>query len=475
MSDPSASFPRLAAIVGEAHLLYRDDDLVRYDMDGRQGGGEALAVVRPGSTAEVSALMRLAATDGLTLVPQGGRTGLVAAGLAGKGAAQVVLSLDRVARPPVIDPLNRSADVDAGVLLSTLNEAAGRYGLFFPIDLGADPSIGGMVATNTGGARLLRYGDVRRNVLAAEVVLADGEGTVVQLGRALWKDNCGLDLKQLWIGGAGSLGVVTRVTLALQPKPASAVSALVALNEAEAAIDLLIALEAAFGTLLTAFEGMSRAALAAAFTHMPRLRNPFAGAVPAYAVLIEVSAGAVMNEEALEEALGTVLAPLMEGAAAPIRDAAIDRRGGLWAIRHAIPEGLRASGKVIACDIALRRGDVMRFRSDVGARLAELAPHLVLHDFGHVGDGGLHFNLVWPHEGAPFDAALAEQARALVFAAAVERYGGSFSAEHGVGPTNQAYYARFVPAAERRLAGAVQTLLAPHRLGRVDFGSGEPA
>lgn len=475
MNQASALFDRLGAIVGRAHILCERADLVPYNADGRQDGGEAVAVVRPESTAEVSALMRLAGAEGLTLVPQGGRTGLVGAGLAAKGAGHIVLSLDRLARPPVLDPHNRTVEVDAGVRLSTLNDAAAAHGLVFPIDLGADPSIGGMVATNTGGARLLRYGDVRRNLLAAQLVLADGDGTIVELGRALWKDNSGLDLKQLFIGGAGSLGIVTRATLALQPRPTTVICAMLALRVPDVAIDILMRLEATFGTLLTAFEGMSGGALTAAFAHVPHLRNPFPGAVPGYAVLLELSAGPFVDEAALEEALGAALAPVMEGDAAPVYDAAIDRGGALWAIRHAIPEGLRASGKVIGCDIALRRGDVMRFRAELTRQLAELAPHLVLHDFGHVGDGGLHFNLVWPKAAGPYDPALAEQARALVFKAAVEDYGGSFSAEHGVGPVNQAYYKRFVPDAERRLAGAVQALLAPRPLGRVNFGSGETA
>ncbi len=457
----------LAAIVGDAQLLRGTADLARYDNDGRQGGGRALAVVRPGSAAEVSALVRAAAAEGITLVPQGGRTGLVGAGLA---RGEVVLSLERLNRPPAVDAANRSAEADAGVLLSTLNEAAGRHGLFFPIDLGADPSIGGMVAANTGGARLLRYGDVRRNLLAAEVVLADGQGTIVQLGRALWKDNSGLDLKQLWVGGAGSMGVVTRATLALQPRPTAVVTAMLALDRAEVALDLLARLESDFGTLLTAFEGMSHAALDATFAHVPRLRQPFAAGVPPYTVLVEVAAGSALNEAALEEMLAGSLASFMDGAAAPVLDVAIDRRDGLWAVRHAIPEGLRGKGKVIGCDIALRRGDVMRFREDVARRLAAAVPALELHDFGHIGDGGMHFNLVWPHAQGPLPADLADRARAIIFDAAVLDYGGSFSAEHGVGPRNDGHYRRFVPQDQRRLAGAIQRLLAPAPIGRVDFG-----
>jgi FAD/FMN-containing dehydrogenase len=383
-----------------------------------------------------------------------------------------VLSLERLNRPPVIDTANRTVTADAGVLLSEINAAAAEHGLFFPIDLGADPSVGGMVAANTGGARLLRYGDVQRNLLGLEVVLADADATLLRLGNGLWKDNSRLDLKQLWAGSGGAMGVVTAATLALQPLPGARVTAMLALDRAEAAMDLIPLLEADFGTLLTAFEGMSRAALEAAFAHVPRLRQPFAAGVPDYAVLIELAGGRALSEDMLEEALAASLAVQMEG---PIRDVAIDRRDGLWAIRHAIPEGLRASGKVIGCDISLRRGDAMRFRAEMAARLAETAPMLRLCDFGHVGDGGLHFNLVWPHDAGPYDAAIAEQARALVFDTVTGEFGGSFSAEHGLGPVNAAYYARLVPAEERRLAGRVQRLIAPHRIGRMDFGMEEQA
>lgn len=457
----------LADAVGPANLFTDPNDLAGYASDGRGVTGRPLGVVRPSSSAQVAAVLRAAHAAGVRVVPQGARTGLVAAAIAGDDAQLLLLNFDRLSRPPEIDPVNRTADVDAGVRLSALNAAAASHDLSFPIDLGADPSIGGMIAANTGGARLLRYGDVRRNLLALEVVTSEAEPRVLQLGAPLWKNNTGIDLKQLLVGSSGSLGIVTRATLALSPLPAARVTALLALDTDESAVELLLALEAGFGTLLTAFEGISAPALSAALTHVPRLRDPFAGTLPPYAVLIELSAGAAVEAEWLEERLGETLAPWMERGVIP--DAVLDRRDDLWAIRHAVPEGLRASGKVIACDIALKRGDVMRFRRDLAARVQAVAPQLRLHDFGHVGDGGLHFNMVWPPEAGPFDASVAEAARATVFRAVVEEYGGSFSAEHGIGPSNAAWYAALVPEPVRRLAGAVQRLLAPLPVGRVDF------
>lgn len=468
MSDLLAA---LEGAIGSAHVLVDPADRERYQMDGRQLGGRTLAVLRPADTGQVAAILRLAAAHGVTVVPQGARTGLVGAGVADDRGEMLVLSLERLARAPEIDSANRSVTADAGVLLSTINDAAGAHGLFLAVDLGADPSIGGMIAANTGGARFLRYGDVRRNLLGIEVALADGKGSVVELGGALWKNNAGLDLKQLFAGASGSLGVITRATLALQPKPTAQVTALVALDRAEAALELIALLEARFGTLLTAFEGMSAAALDTAFAHVARLRAPFAGATPPYAVLVELSSGPVLDEDALEAALGDALAEIMARANSPIVDVAVDRRGALWAIRHAIPEGLRAAGQVVACDIALRRGDVMRFRDVVTAEVAQRWPGLGVHDFGHIGDGGLHFNMVWPRERGPIDPAIAEAARDHVFMAVVERFGGSFSAEHGIGPRNIGHYVRFVPEAVRQMAGGIQKLVAPQGLGRVDFGS----
>lgn len=462
------SMDELSEIVGSANVFRRKDDIARYDYDGRQGGGRAAAVVRPASTAQVSAIMRLAAARQLPLVLQGGRTGLVGAGLAD---GHIVISLERLSRTPTIDVANRTATVDAGVHLSQLNAAAAEHGLCFPIDLGADPMIGGMVATNTGGARLLRYGDVRRNLLAAEVVLADGNGTVLEAGRALWKDNSGLDLKQLWVGSAGSMGVITRATLALQPLPARRLTAFLTLEKSEAALDLLLALEAQLGSLLTAFEGISREALTATFAHVPNLRKPFADVAPAYAVLVEISAGRGFSETMLEELLSASLEPFLDGAAPPVRDVAIDGGDSLWAIRHSVPEGLRAAGRVVGCDVALPRGKVMQFRADLKARLADTAPQLLVHDFGHIGNGGLHFNLVWPSESGAYDPEIGERARNLVFEAATKEYQGSFSAEHGLGPVNRPHYSRLISQAERDLAGRLQRLVAPVQLGRVDFGA----
>ncbi|WP_176590300.1 FAD-binding oxidoreductase [Sphingobium sp. EM0848] len=474
MSD-SALIEALRDIVGKAHVLTDCDELAGYRTDGRgSGGGHPVAVVRPADAAAICEMIRLAMAWDIRIVVQGGRTGLVGAGLPSDRGGELIINLERLSRHVEIDPANRTACVDAGVRLSALNAAAASHGLFLPIDLGADPTIGGMIASNTGGARLLRHGDMRANLLTLDVVRAAPQPEVLTLGLPLWKNNTGLDLKHLLVGSGGSLGIVTRATVTLQPLPAAQTTALVALRDADAALPILQAAEAAFGGLLSAFEGMSHAAMAAAFSHVPTLRRPF-DSLPPYAVLIELSAGNAFDETQLEDRLAHGLAPFMDGFDAPVIDIAIDHRGGLWAIRHAVPEGLRASGTVIACDIAMRRGDVMRFRHHMAGILARETPGLIPHDFGHVGDGGLHYNLVWSEERGPLDPSLADRARTLVFDTVVHDFGGSFSAEHGIGPRNIAHYPRFVPAALRRLAGEIQYVMAPTPIGRVDFGMMEEA
>ena len=463
----------LEAILGAEHVLREEFDLARYAQDGRGAGdGRALAVVRPADADQLIATIRAARGCDVRLVVQGARTGLVGAGLPEGAGEQITLSMERFARRIDIDPINRTATVDAGVTLSALNRAAAEHGLFFPIDLGADPSIGGMIAANTGGARLLRYGDVRHNLLALEAVAADGDATRLVLGKPLWKNSAGLDLKQLFVGSAGSLGVITGATIALQPMPRSQTSAMVALANPDMAPQILVALEAQLGMLLTAFEGISRNALAAALAHRSSLRVPFGDHLPDYALLIELSAGGGIESEQLEDVLAGALEPFMGEGEPAVEDVVIDRSDSLWAIRHAVPDGLRAAGTVIACDIAVRRGDVMRFRRDATEMLAAELPDLEVHDFGHVGDGGLHFNMVWPRLAGSMSACMADRARSLVFDLAVNSFGGTFSAEHGVGPRNIEWYGNFVDPVERALAGRVQRLVAPAKIGRVDFGAG---
>jgi FAD/FMN-containing dehydrogenase len=442
----------LTALLGPKHVIVDPPDLAGLARDGRGAFGRPLCAVRPATAALVADALRLCGDFSAVAVPRGAGTGLSGGGCADDSGSQVVILTDGLGGAIEIDAANRTATVGAGVRLSALNAAARDHGLFLPIDLGADPSIGGMIATNTGGARLLLHGDMRRHVRAIEVVLGDGE--IVQLGSPLWKDNSALDIKQLCIGAGGATGIVTGATISLTPLPRHQVTAMLALADPRSAVDLLLSAERHFGTLLTAFEGLSIAAVEAALDHVPGLTSPFPHAQPGYIAMIELSGNAVCDTAALENALAEWCAPFLQEEGS-VLDAVVDSGGRHWAIRHAIPEGIRHRGSVIACDIAVRRGDIMACRAHLLTEVAARWPDLTVHDFGHVGDGGLHFNLVWPHRLGSIPPGLAEAVRTCVFDITVRHYGGSFSAEHGVGPRNIGHYRRLIPASTQRLSARI--------------------
>ena len=302
----------LRALLGESAVVVEPHELERYEKGWRYGRGKALAAVRPSSTEEVSRLLRHASAAGLRVVAQGGNTGLVGASTPDGSGEMLVLSLERLSRTVEVDPVDRTVTADGGVLLSTLDAALAGHGLLFPIDLGADPSIGGMVATNTGGTRLLRYGDVRQNLLGLEAVLADG--TVLDLMRPLRKNNTGFDARQLFVGTSGVFGVVTKAVMRVVPRPVQRVTALVGLSSGAAVLGLLAHLEGRLGEVLTAFEAIGAAALAPVFRHQPRLRDPFGGRPPAYTVLVELSSTLDPSRLALDDLLESALGERLEAA-----------------------------------------------------------------------------------------------------------------------------------------------------------------
>lgn len=470
MADLERVEADLRRLLGAGGVLSGPEDLRAYDTSARYEGGRAALVVRPASTAEVSAVVAYCVGRDLRLVPQGANTGLVAGSTADGSGTQIVLSLERLREPLRIDVANRTVRAGAGVRLSALNAALEPHGLFLPIDLGADPTLGGMAATNTGGARFVRYGDMRRHVLGLQVVLPDHRGEVVELKGGLRKDNTGLDLRQLFVGSCGALGVITEVEVEVHPRPRQAAAGLVMLSDADAVLPLLQHVEREAGELLTAFEGMSRAALDAALDHVPSLRNPFRGGTPPYAVLVELTSARLPAEG--EPPLSTVLEACLAGWLENAGDAAVDVLVGapepLWALRHALSEGLRAKGPVIGFDLSFRRSDLPAFRREALARLSREFPEFEVCDFGHVADGGVHFNLV-ADPAVPLPQARLEALRACVYDTAVRRFGGSFSGEHGLGRANLSYYEAFTPALVRELAAAVQNVFAEAPLGPVDF------
>ncbi|MBH9551520.1 FAD-binding oxidoreductase [Inhella gelatinilytica] len=434
----------------------------RYLQGARYGAGHAAAVLKPATAAQAAEWLALAQRHGVAVVLQGAHTGLVQAATPN---GQVLLSTERLREVFEFDPLDRTLRVSAGFKLSEVNQRLAEHGLQFPIDLSADPSIGGMLAHNTGGTRMCRYGDVRANTLGLEVALVNGE--VLRFGHGLAKDNSALAVQQLFIGSSGSLGLVTEATLKLAPLPKQSAVALVAPSGLDAVWPLYQRWMGEFGALVSAFEGLSAPALAAAI-HVQGGASPFATELPPYSLLIELSSELSPAQLNLRELLHAALESAFESG--EVVDAALDNDEGLWGLRHAVSEGLREQGAVIGFDISLPRKAVWSFREAATAWLAEHFAPAQVCDFGHLGDGGQHFNLVWPKAAAPLAKDDSLRLRTGIYAL-VAQHGGSFSAEHGLGPLLQTTYDQLTPAPQRALAGAVQGLLNPGMgLGQFRFG-----
>ncbi|KEJ87877.1 FAD-binding oxidoreductase [Sulfitobacter donghicola] len=432
----------LKSALPEVDMLTEVADMARFVSGVRGETGKAAAVLRPESSKEmVQAVCALNAL-GIRYHTQGGNTGLVGASIPDATGEQVVISTERLKDVFEVDLENRSLRVSAGFHLSEVNERLEPHGLFFPIDLGSDPQIGGMIATNTGGGRFLRYGDMRQQVLGLALITSAGEA--VKLRGPVRKANTGTDWMQLAIGSASDFGIITEAVLNIEPIPRQQATALIVPKDEAAILPLLQALERLAGPMLSAFEFMSHAAMEAAFAHIPTLRNPFAnGVLPQIALLVELSRP---NEPAawetdLDEVLQQILMAIWEGEDVAIEDALFGRADTMWAMRHGLSEGVRCTGKLYAFDLGFRRQDVLAFRAAMQVDLTQQFPDVQICDFGHVGDGGLHFNLVV--DPARHSATFEEELRDWVVENAVDRFGASFSAEHGIGPKNQKYFDKY--------------------------------
>lgn len=469
----SGTITALRGLLGGKGLLIEAGELATYENGARYDKGRAAFVARPASTEEVSKVVSYCVRHRIALVPQSGNTGLVSGSTPDGSGSQGILSLDRLTSPFELDHENRTLRLGAGLRLSEMNRRLEEHGLFFPIDLGADPCVGGMLATNTGGARFLRYGDVRRNTLGLKAVLADEAGTVLELSHALRKNNTGVDWKQLFIGTSGAFGVITECVLNLEPLPRQTATALLVPAAPECVTDLLLVMEAALGNYLSAFEGMSGNAMVAALDHAPSLRNPFAGgAMPEFAILAEISRSwpPRAGEQPLDKVLEEVLAGIWESEEGLLADALVGHPEEMWALRHALSEGVQRSGRLIAFDLAFRRGDLMRFLARMKIEMPRRFPDVRICDFGHIGDGGVHFNLVAAEDDPrAADPSFEQAVRKWVVAVAVEEFGGSFSAEHAIGRKNQDFYDRYTPQRIRQLAAALKAATSPGPLGTVTF------
>ena len=463
-SDRTDVVRALVGLVGEGAVLTEPHELARYEQGWRYGQGKALAAVRPSRTEDVARVLALASSQGIRVVPQGANTGLVGGSTPDASGEMLVLSLERLSRILSIDAVDRTVTAEGGVLLSQLDTALAEQGLLFPIDLGADPTVGGMVATNAAGTRVLRYGDVRQNLLGVEVVLADG--TVLDLMTALRKNNTGLDAKQLWVGTSGVFGVVTRAVIRVVPRPAQRATALVGAADGPTVLRLLSHLERALGDVLSAFEVVSADALGPVFRYQPRLRNPFGGTLPPLTVLVELATTLPADRLPLDELLESTLGSLLEGEAGEgITDIFPGKPADLWDIRHHVSESHRHEGEVLGFDISVPRSSMAEFVDAARGLVAASYPFIRVCDFGHWGDGGVHLNLVWKKEDTPRPPSeLKAELQPLIYDLAVTRFRGSFSAEHGVGLHNQAFYDRYTPELVKEICGTLKARLDPKGL-----------
>lgn len=463
--EAAGSIETFQARLGAQGVLVANEDKLPYEKSARHAGGRAFAVLKPGSEVDLAWTIGRAASIGLQMVVQGAATGLVGAATPSEDGEQWVLSTQRVRDILEVDPVNRCVRVSAGFRLSDVNRVAEEFGLIFPIDLGADPTIGGMIATNTGGARLIRYGGVRENLMDVQAVLMAPAGAVVGSERALRKDNTGLNWAQIMCGTFGAFGVVSRATLKLHPVQRQSATALVAVPDVSAAIHLMCELEKEFGELISAFEGISAGALNAVKLHQKNISVPFAS-TPAYAVLVEVSTAIPPGHGLdLEAMMMAWLERRME--AGDLEDAVVDKPDQLWRIRHSISEAVQALGKLVAFDLAVSRSRFAEFRETALRLIAAVIPGAHACDFGHLGDGGVHLNLVVPAES---DSRAIGQLRDAIYELTVVQFNGSFSAEHGVGPYNESFYRRYTAPETRYLARLLKQHLDPDALlGNVDL------
>ncbi len=443
---------QLKSIVGPKGWTTDPSELESRVIDWRgTAHGATPAVISPASTEEVAAVVRACGSAGVALVPQGGNTSLCAGAVPDDSGEQIVLSLSRMNRIRNIDAANFSMEVEAGCILENIQRAAAKADRFFGLSLGAEGScqIGGNLATNAGGINVVRYGTARAQVLGLEAVLADG--SIVSGLRSLRKDTAGYDLKQLFIGSEGTLGIITAATLKLYPSPGEISTALIAIDSSGDAVKLLAILRAELSDTIEAFELVSAFVFGLVTQHIPELTLPFDDVAPWY-VLMDAEIDAERLENALSRAAD----------AAILIDAVITKNTAeaqkLWRMRHSIAEAERSFGQALKHDIAVPVSRMEEFLNRGDQLLADVAPGAQLIAFGHVGDGNLHYNVALPQgfgDGAMVTTAIYDL---------VAELGGSFSAEHGIGRVKRQYLPIYRSEAELNLMRTLKKALDPNNI-----------
>jgi FAD/FMN-containing dehydrogenase len=452
---------RLRGAVGPGGLVTDPRDMEPYVVDWRRFyRGATPAVVRPASTAEVAAVLGICAETGTPVVPQGGNTGMCGGATPSPGGKEIVLALGRMNRVLETDALNNTITVQAGCILANIQQAAAAADRFFPLSLGAEGScqIGGNIATNAGGINVLRYGNTRELTLGLEVVLPDGR--VWNGLRGLRKDNTGYDLKDLFIGSEGTLGVITAAVLKLFPRPRTQLTAMLGVADPAAAVQLLARLRGACGDRISAFEIIARLCLDIVLKHIPGTREPLQQPHP-WHVLIELAdtadSGSLRAD--FERAVGQAVE---EGL---VRDAVIAestaQSQALWKLRETIPEASRDEGLVYRHDISLPVSRIPDFIAAAGAALEKAFPGVRIFPFGHLGDGNLHYNCFVPGRNRDDAAARDSSDVNRVVLDIVRTYNGSFSAEHGIGQAKRADLAYYKSPLELETMRTLKRLFDP--------------
>lgn len=451
----------LAAAVGAPNVLTAADDTAPYCIDWRrQYRAAAECVVRPANAEQVAAVVRLCAQSGVAIVPQGGNTGLCGGSVPTGRGNELVLSLARLNRIREIDPLDDTLTAEAGCVLAQVQQAAIDAERYFPVSLAAEGScqIGGILSTNAGGVNVLRYGNARDQVLGLEVVLPDGR--IWNGLRSLRKDNTGYDLKQLFLGSEGTLGVITAAVLKLRPRPGASATAWIAIDRPESAVRLLARLRERLGEIASAFELISRRCLEAVLAHAPAFRDPLQASHPWYVLTeLEDSGGF----ESLHARLAATLADCAERG--ELRDAAVAaseaQSEALWRIRETIPDAQFANVKH---DISVAVSRIPALVEGVESALAAHFPGARSYIFGHVGDGNLHYNIGMGDADATARLMKRREEVNRVVYDVVSTLGGSISAEHGIGQLKRGELVRCKSPLEMELMRTLKSALDPRGL-----------
>lgn len=438
-----------------SHSILFDDDTDTYCVDQRRRyQGHTLAVARPNSVQQLAQIVQLCAQYRIAIVPQGGNTSLCGAATPEQTGQNIIVSFERLNQLIEVDADNNTITVDAGVTLQQVQQAALAANRLFPANWAAAGScqIGGALATNAGGVNVLRYGNMRELTLGLEVVLADG--TIWNGLRGLRKDNTGYDLKQLFVGAEGTLGLISRAVLRLYPLPTAHATALVAVESPAQAVSLLRDLQAKVSDRITSFELISRPCLTLLHQHFPQLASPFSEA-PEWSVLLELSDGG--DNEHLFELLATIL---YEAGFEHAYVAQNQRQAAsFWALREHIPEAQRIEGVSIKHDISLPVGAIPQFLAESQSQILAQYPDANIVAFGHLGDGNLHYNLFLSDKTA-FVYQQEAAINAIVYRL-VAQYNGSISAEHGIGQLKKSTLSEYRSQTELLLMKGIKQTLDP--------------